>query len=245
MPEDLRVESRFTLLQRVELTLASWIVPIVIALIGCTLRPTMSYEAGAISDLDDLYPGIFPFWHRCVLPASWLFRRRRIAVMTSQSLDGEFIARVIRRFGFLPVRGSSTRGGQRALLEMDRILGKRGAVAFTIDGPRGPAFIAKKGPVLLARSSGAPVTAFYVAVHRAWVLNTWDRLVIPKPFSRVFVRVARKMFVPHDADEAAMERYHAEMQGALERVMAFAESQVLSSMPQAAQDDPASRLPPD
>ena len=83
------------------------------------------------------------------------------------------------------------------------------------------------GGVLLARTSGAPITAFYVAVQRAWVLNTWDKLVIPKPFSPVLVRVARKIFVPPDADDAAMEKYHAEMQAALERVTEFAEAQVM------------------
>jgi hypothetical protein len=225
VPEDGRTEPRFTLLQRVQLTLVSWLVPAVLWLIGCTLRPAVTYEEGAIRDLDDLYPGIFPFWHRCVLPATWFFRQRRIAVLTSQSLDGEFIARVIRRFGYIPVRGSSTRGGQRALLEMDSMLRGKQAVAFTIDGPRGPRFVAKKGPVLLARTSGAPITAFYVAVQRAWVLNSWDRLVVPKPFSRILVRVARKIYVSADADEAAVENYHAEMQAALERVTAFAEAQ--------------------
>ena len=208
-----------------QLTLVSWLVPPLLALIGCTLRPAVTYEEGVIRDLDDLYPGIFPFWHRCVLPATWFFRRRRIAVLTSQSLDGEFIARVIRRFGYKPVRGSSSRGGQRALLEMDSMLRDKQAVAFTIDGPRGPRFVAKKGPVLLARTSGAPITAFYVAVQRAWVLNSWDRLVVPKPFSRILVRVARKIYVSADADDAAVEKCHAEMQAALERVTAFAEAQ--------------------
>ncbi len=189
------------------------------------MRPTISYEEGAIRDLDDLYPGIFPFWHRCVLPSTWFFRHRRIAVLTSQSLDGELIARVIRRFGYIPVRGSSTRGGQRALLEMDSMLRDQQAVAFTIDGPRGPRFVAKKGPVLLARTSGAPITAFYIAVQRAWVLNSWDKLVVPKPFSRILLRVARKSYVSADADDAAMEKCHAEMQAALERVTAFAEAQ--------------------
>ncbi len=228
MPDEARVAPRFSLLQRVQLTLVSWLVPALLALIGCTLRMTISYEEGAVESPDHIYPGIFAFWHCCVLPAAWLFRRRRIAVMTSRSLDGEFIARVIRRFGFVPVRGSSTRGGQRALLEMGRMLADSQAVAFTIDGPRGPRFVAKKGPVLLARTSGAPITAFYVAVQQAWVLNTWDKLLIPKPFSRILVCVARKIFVPHDADDAAMERYHAEMQAALERVTDFAEAQFAS-----------------
>lgn len=229
MPDEARVAPRFTLLQRAQLALVSWIVPALLALIGCTLRLTISYEEGAVESPDHIYPGIFAFWHRCVLPAAWMFRRRRIAVMTSQSLDGEFIARVIRRFGFVPVRGSSTRGGQRALLELNRMLSDHLAVAFTIDGPRGPRYVAKKGPVLLARASGAPITAFYVAVKHAWVLNTWDRLVIPKPFSPALVRVARKIYVPADAADAAMEKYHAEMQAALERVTEFAEAQFSQS----------------
>jgi hypothetical protein len=218
-------QPRFTLSQRIQITLASWIVPVLLRLIGATLRETSTYEEGAIQSLEEVYPGIFPFWHRCVLPATWLYRRQHPAVMTSRSLDGEYIARVIRRFGFIPVRGSSSRGGQRALLEMKQQLAQGNAVAFTIDGPRGPRFVAKRGPVLLARMSGAAITAFYVAVENAWVLNSWDRLVIPKPFSRIYVRFARKIWVPTDADDAAMERYHAEMQAALERVTAFAESQ--------------------
>jgi hypothetical protein len=218
-------EPRFTFSQRMQLALVSWLVPAILRLIGCTLRETTSYEEGAIQSLDEVYPGIFPFWHRCVLPATWIYRHQHPAVMTSQSRDGEFIARVIRRFGFIPVRGSSSRGGQRALLEMNQQLADGNAVAFTIDGPRGPRGVAKKGPVFLARMSGAAITAFYVAVESAWVLNTWDKLVIPKPFSRIYVRFARKIFVPPDADDAALERYHAEMQAALDRITEFADSQ--------------------
>ena len=219
------MEPRFTLLQRIQLTLVSWIVPLVLRLIGCTLRCTTTFEQGSIQSLDEIYPGIYPFWHRCVLPAAWLYRNRQLAVITSRSLDGEYIARVISRMGFLPVRGSSTRGGQRALLEMNTLLAEGHSAAFTIDGPLGPRGVAKKGPVMLSRLSGAPIVAFYVAVERAWVLNTWDRLMIPRPFSRIHVCVARKIFVPADADDAAMERYHAEMQAALDRVTACAESQ--------------------
>jgi lysophospholipid acyltransferase (LPLAT)-like uncharacterized protein len=225
VPDPSIPEPRFTLRQQIQFTLVSWIVPVLLRLIGCTLRATTTYEDGAIQSLDEIYPGIFPFWHRCVLPATWLFRRQHPAVMTSQSLDGEYIARVISRFGFVPVRGSSTRGGQRALLEMNQLLAEGHAVAFTIDGPRGPRYVAKKGPVKLARMSGAAITAFYVAVEKAWVLKTWDALMIPQPFSRIYVRFARKIFVPPDADDAAMERYRAELQSALERITSFAEAQ--------------------
>lgn len=224
MPADSSAEPRFTLRQRLSLTLVSWIVPALLRLLGWTWHATFTFEEGAIQGLDEIHPGIFPFWHRCVLPATWLFRNRRLAVMTSQSLDGEFIARVIHRFGFVPVRGSSTRGGQRALLEMNRVVGEGYGVAFTIDGPRGPRHVAKKGPVLLARMSGAPITAFYVAAEKAWVLNTWDKMVIPKPFTRLHVQVAPKIIVAPDSDNAAIERQHAEMQAALERITQIAEA---------------------
>jgi lysophospholipid acyltransferase (LPLAT)-like uncharacterized protein len=213
-------------MQRLQLTLVSWLVPALLAIIGCTLRISFSFEPGAIQSIDnsELHPGIFPFWHRCVLPAVWIFRRRNLAVLTSRSRDGEYIARVIRRFGFVAVRGSSSRGGQRGLLELRSLVDNRQGVAFTIDGPRGPRYVAKRGPVLLARITGVPITAFYVAVKRAWILRTWDAMVIPKPFSRVLIRVAAKIHVPVDADDAAVERCHAEMQAALERVTDFAET---------------------
>jgi lysophospholipid acyltransferase (LPLAT)-like uncharacterized protein len=227
VPQDSRAERRFSLLQRLKFSVVAWLAATFIRLVGATLRITISYEEGAIQGLDEIHPGIFPFWHRCVLPATWLFRRRELAVLTSQSRDGEYIARVISRFGFLPVRGSSSRGGQRALLELNTLLAEAHGVAFTIDGPRGPRYVAKKGPVWLARMSGVPITAFYVAVERAWVLPTWDALLVPKPFSRVYVRVARKIFVAPDADDAAMERYQAEMQAALERVTEAAEAELM------------------
>jgi lysophospholipid acyltransferase (LPLAT)-like uncharacterized protein len=216
---------RLTLLQRIQLTLVSWIVSTIVALIGRTLRMTITYEEGSIRGLDKIAPGIYPFWHRCVLSATWLFRNRDIGVLTSLSRDGEYIARVIHRFGFVPIRGSSSRGGQRGLMEMATMVNAGGAVAFTIDGPRGPRYVAKKGPVMLARLTGVPITAFYVAVEKAWVLKTWDTMLIPKPFSRAYVRVAKNISVPPDADDAALNCYHAEMQASLERVTDFAESQ--------------------
>ena len=221
---------RLSLRDRFLATLLSWIVPAALWLIGLTLRfdgppGDASAEEGSLTRIDDLYPGIFVFWHRCVLPAMWMFRNRQLAVITSESRDGEYIARVIRRFGYVAVRGSSSRGGQRGLREMEAMVKAGGAVAFTIDGPRGPRYVAKKGPVLLARLTGLPITAFYVAVEKSWVLKTWDRMVIPRPFSRAYVRVAKFIYVAAEADDAALERHYAEMQAALERVTAFAEAQ--------------------
>jgi lysophospholipid acyltransferase (LPLAT)-like uncharacterized protein len=222
--EDQR-ELRLGLLERVRISIVSWLASAVVALIGRTLRMSISFEEGSMPGLYAISPGIYPFWHRCVLPATWLFRNHGIGVLTSLSRDGEYIARVISRFGFVPVRGSSSRGGQRGLLEMETMVKAGGAAAFTIDGPRGPRYVAKKGPVILARMTGIPITAFYVAIEKRWVLRTWDTMVIPKPFSRAYVRVAKYIHVAPDADDAALDRHHAEMQAALERVTEFAESQ--------------------
>lgn len=221
-------ELHFTLSQRVQFALVAWAASAFIWLVGRTLRIEFSWEDGSIGSMDNVYPGIYPFWHRCVLGATWIFRDRNFAVLTSRSKDGEFIARVIRRFGYLPVRGSSSRGGQRGLLELHSFVSKGGGAAFTIDGPRGPRYVAKRGPVLLARTTGVPITAFYVAMDNAWVLKTWDAMMIPKPFSRVYIRVARKIFVPPDADDERLAAAHVEMQEALERITVYAESQFSS-----------------
>ena len=202
--------------------LGGTLAALILRLIGITLRVTVSIEEGGPPEF--YVPAtIYSFWHRCILPACWHYRGRDIGVMTSQSDDGEYIARTIEHFGFLPVRGSSSRGGARALLEMRKLIEAGHTVAFTIDGPRGPKYVAKPGPVLLAKSTQKPMLVFHYAIDRAWILKTWDDFMIPKPFARVLVRVSRYMFVPPNADEPAMQRYHQELQAALDRVRTFAE----------------------
>ncbi len=146
--------------------------------------------------------------------------------MVSRSFDGEYIARTIERLGFVAVRGSSSRGGASALLGLKSQLEQGNLVVFTIDGPRGPKYVAKPGPVLLSRASTLPMAAFYVALSDAWVLNTWDALMIPKPFARALVRFSAKIRVPADADDAQMSEFHHQLQEALERVTRFAEENV-------------------
>jgi lysophospholipid acyltransferase (LPLAT)-like uncharacterized protein len=144
--------------------------------------------------------------------------------MTSSSFDGEYIARIIEKFGYRAVRGSSTRGGVRALLGMHTEIEEGRSVAFTIDGPLGPLYVAKPGPVLLARNTGVPICAFYTAPERAWVLNSWDRMLIPKPFSRVSVRLGRYIDVTPNASREQLDQLHAAMQAALEKAQAEAEA---------------------
>jgi len=218
---------RFSLRQRILLWLISWASYLAISLIGPTLRYSISWEEPPLP-LDATFEKsvIYSFWHRAVFVSAWLWRKTGIAVMVSRSFDGEYIARTIEKLGFVAVRGSSSRSGAKALLSLKNQLERGVAVAFTIDGPRGPKYVAKPGPVLLSRASALPMAAFYVALSDAWVLNTWDALMIPKPFSKALVRLSAKVQVPAEADDAHMAEFHAQLQTALERVTRFAEEHV-------------------
>ncbi len=226
------VEERpFSFRQHLLLILIHWAGVFAIHIIGMTLRFTASTEEEGIADPAGLpQPGtIAPFWHRCVFPATYFFRNRGISVMTSRSFDGEYIARIIESFGFKAVRGSSSRGAVRALLGMHTVIEEGGVAAFTIDGPRGPIYVAKPGPTLLARNTGQPIRCFYIALRDAWVLNSWDRFLIPKPFSEAHVRWSAPISVPAETSSAELPTYHQAMQDALERVRLAAESAVGAS----------------
>ncbi len=218
---------RFTLWQRFLLWLISWAAYLVISLIGPTLRYSISWEEGP-SPPDAIYEKrvIYSFWHRAVFASAWLWKKTGIAVMVSRSFDGEYIARTIEKLGFIAVRGSSSRGGVPALLGLRSQLERGNLVAFTIDGPRGPKYVAKAGPVALSRATSMPMAAFFVALSDAWVLNTWDALMIPKPFSKALVRFSAKLQVPTEADDARMAEFHEQLQAALDRVTRFAEEHV-------------------
>ena len=216
---------RFTLRQRIVLriiiTAGYWFI----RLIGPTLRVCVSREEGAQQSIGE-QPLIASFWHAGMIPATYMCRNLGVRVMSSNSYDGEYMGRIIRKFGFVAVKGSSTRNAVRALLGLRRALQEGWTVAFTLDGPRGPRYKVKPGPVALARSSGVPLTMFHMAVERAWVLSTWDRLIIPKPFSRVLMRFGKLIPVPSDATDEEVERYQQELQNSLDRVREFAEENV-------------------
>jgi lysophospholipid acyltransferase (LPLAT)-like uncharacterized protein len=216
---------RFTLRQRIILRIIIWAGYWLIRLIGPTLRVSISFEDGAQRTLDQR-PLIGSFWHSCIIPATYVCRNLGVRVMSSNSYDGEYMGRIIHKFGFVAVKGSSSRNAVRALLGLRRALGEGWTVAFTLDGPRGPRHKVKPGPVALARSSGVPLTMFHAAVDKAWVLNSWDRMMIPMPFSRVLLRFGKLIPVPADATDEDVERYTAELQAGLDRVCEFAEVNV-------------------
>lgn len=216
---------KFTRWQRVQLWAITWAGYLVVRLIGPTLRVAVSYEDGAPESLR-ARPFIYSFWHDCIFPSMYIWRDLQIRVMSSDSFDGEYTGRIIRKFGFVKIRGSKSKGAVRALLGMRRDVEQGWTVSFTIDGPRGPRYVAKPGPVILARATGVPMVAFHIGMENAWELKTWDRSLIPKPFSRALMRISRKISVPMDADEAQKERSHAELQAALDRVREFAVANV-------------------
>jgi hypothetical protein len=216
---------RYTLRQRIALRLIIAAGYWFIRLIGPTLRIAVSYEDGAQKTLDQR-PLVASFWHSCMIPATYIFRNMGIRVMSSNSYDGEYMGRIIHRFGFLAVKGSSSRNAVRALLGLRRALEEGWTVAFTLDGPRGPRHKVKPGPVALGCSSGLELTTFHAAVDKGWTLNSWDRMVIPRPFSRVLVRVGKLIAVPADATDEDSARYTEELQATLDRVCEFSQANV-------------------
>jgi len=216
---------RWSLRQRIILSLIVAAGTVVIRLIGATLRVAVSSEEGGQTTLEQR-PLVASFWHSCIVPSTYIWRGMGIRVMSSYSYDGEYMGRIIRKFGFVPVKGSSSRNPVRALLGLRRALEEGWTVAFTLDGPRGPRHKVKPGPVGLGRSTGLALTAFHVGVERAWVLNSWDRMMIPKPFSRVLVRFGKLIHVPRDASEEDLARYNDELQATLDRVVEFADANV-------------------
>lgn len=221
--EDSAPPPRFTFRQRILLNLITWTCAAVIRLIVPTLRLGMSFEEEKLPQGIKTHPIVVSFWHNCIFPSVYIFRNLGIRVMASESFDGEWIGRIIHKFGFVKISGSSSRGGVRGLMGMRRDVEQGWTVAFTIDGPRGPRYVVKPGPILLASATGIPMVVFHIALENPWILKTWDRCMVPKPFSRALLRVSNQIFVPPDADR---EKYLAELQTRLEQVRDFAEANV-------------------
>ena len=143
-----------------------------IALLGATLR----WRTEGLERFDAIAASgrqpIMAFWHGRILPATYFFRRRGIVVITSENFDGEWIGGIIERFGYGTARGSTSRGGRRALLQLSRDMAAGRPAGFTVDGPRGPARVAQPGAVWLAKATGHPVLPFHLEADRHWTLNT-------------------------------------------------------------------------
>ncbi len=176
-----------------------------IAALGHTLR----WRVEGLEHFDEILASgrqpVMAFWHGRILPATFYFRRRGIVVITSENFDGEWIARIIERFGYGTARGSSTRGGVKALLQMARDMEQGRPAGFTLDGPRGPARVAQPGAVWLSQRTGNPILPFHLEASSAWTMRNWDRTQIPKPFSTVALVVGEPMTVGEDVEKVRRE----------------------------------------
>lgn len=208
--------SKYTTRDRLVIRAADLFFYIVIRFICSTVR----WEVRGYEHLDSIAArgrrAIFTFWHSCIFGATWFWRNRGIVVMSSISRDAEFTGRFIKRFGYGTARGSATRGSSRALAEMAGCLANGIEVAFTIDGPRGPAYIAKPGAVTLARHTGQAILPFHIAARRRVELPSWDRLAIPLPFTRALMLIAEPIYVPREATGEEIASAQASLQSALD-----------------------------
>jgi len=155
-------------------------------------------------------------WHNRIFLTSYFFRKRKIVGMISRSREGEYIARVSRRLGNDIARGSSSRGSRGAVVEVLRALRRRQDVFITLDGPRGPRYIAKPGAAFISRKSGHPVMPFCFAVEKKWIMRSWDGFIVPKPFSRATIVIGHPIEVDPNTDESGMERVREQIQHSMD-----------------------------
>jgi lysophospholipid acyltransferase (LPLAT)-like uncharacterized protein len=211
--------------RRMQIPVIAWFVYGCVRLIGPTLRTEMIGVQNAVQIREAGEPAIGAFWHRSIFPAAWIWRNRGIVVLNTVNFDGQWTRRVIERLGFGTAQGSSSRGAVEGLSVMSQRLAEGCHVALTIDGPRGPRYVAKPGAVILARRTGKPISVFHIAVQRGVTFQkSWDLFRLPYPFSGAVMFVAPPIYVSKDADSEEMKRKQAEVQAALERVRDLAES---------------------
>jgi lysophospholipid acyltransferase (LPLAT)-like uncharacterized protein len=213
------VNTPFTIGQRIVLAIVPRIVWALLWVVGLTWRFEVIAEEGVIPVVfgQKAGPEIYCFWHQCVLPCTMYFRRSGAIILISRSFDGELITRILRMFGFDAVRGSSSRGARHGLLGLKNVIQMGRTAIFTADGPRGPIYETKMGPIKLAQETGAPIGAFHLQPERAWTMNSWDRFLVPKPFTRIVVSWAQWTQVAVGTRPNQFEDKRQELNDALER----------------------------
>jgi lysophospholipid acyltransferase (LPLAT)-like uncharacterized protein len=182
------------------------------AFLGATLIRLLGYSWTIEFDESSLVPVrerhpvlIYAFWHGRLLPLSFTHRGRSAQILASEHRDGELMGQTIRFLGFGHVRGSSTRRGARAILELAEKVRQGFDVGITVDGPKGPLFVVKPGSIEIAKLTGSPIVPITTSSARHWTIASWDKFQIPKPFTRVVVRHGEPVFVSTDAGPEEIE----------------------------------------
>lgn len=211
--------SKYSFSQRIAIRLIGLILYILVAVIGKTIR----FEVEGLEYLEQIEKDrkipIYVNWHDRIFLGTYYFRHRGIVVMSSQSFDSEYVARFIQRFGYGIIKGSSTRGGVGGLVGMIRIMRDGLPTGFTLDGPKGPPYIAKPGAALLAKKTQNPLLPFVIESKNFWQINSWDKLHIPKPFSRAKLFISNGIYVSPDSSEKELENKQRELQSSLDELV--------------------------
>jgi lysophospholipid acyltransferase (LPLAT)-like uncharacterized protein len=214
---------RFTFSQRMVVRVAGFFGYVLVRMLGATIRfQTTGWENFEAIETAEKQP-IYSFWHDRIIAGTYYFRNRGIIVLSSSSFDSEYTARCIQRLGFGIIKGSSTRGGIQALVGMIRMMKQGFAMAFTIDGPKGPRYEAKAGPVVLAKKTGNPLMPFVIECEKYWTIKSWDRLQIPKPFTKANLIIGKPIYVNANARDEELEIKRLELQGALNDLVEIGE----------------------
>ena len=162
---------------------------------------------------------IYASWHQRFFPGIIFFATRKpISIMISQSRDGELISRIVNVLGWRPVRGSSSKGGRQALREIKKLVHEGYKVAHIVDGPRGPLGIVKPGLLLISQASGMPIVPTITSAENKWVFNSWDRFMVPKPFSRVILRFSDEIRIPKELQRSDFEEKRSSIENNLKKL---------------------------
>jgi lysophospholipid acyltransferase (LPLAT)-like uncharacterized protein len=201
--------------------MTGWVLRILVSVIGSTLRWRIDDAPGLLAKTPER-SCIFAFWHNRIFLLPYLFRkhwhsrqRDRVAVLVSASKDGEKLARVLSKFDLICVRGSSSRRGKEALLEMTSLVNDGYDAGITPDGPRGPKYHCQDGVISLAQLTQAPIIPVSYDLSHKITVNSWDNFMVPLPFARATLRIGPPMTVPADASDEQREQKRLELENVL------------------------------
>jgi lysophospholipid acyltransferase (LPLAT)-like uncharacterized protein len=208
---------------------ASWLGPLLIYILGKTLRIDWVGEENLAAIRKEKKCVIYAFWHGRMLILAYSHRKLKAHVLISQHRDGEYIARIIHRLGFVSVRGSTTRGGSKALFEICEKTTSGYDVAVTPDGPKGPRFQVHPGTIFIAQRSGMPIVPITSSAENRWTLSTWDRFIIPKPFSKAVIMLGKPVYVPVESTSEELEEIRTGFERQLRELTKKADSHFLTA----------------
>jgi lysophospholipid acyltransferase (LPLAT)-like uncharacterized protein len=162
---------------------------------------------------------IYASWHQRFFPGIVFFATRKpISIMISQSRDGELISKIVNVLGWHPVRGSSSKGGGQALRDIKKLVRRGYKIAHIVDGPRGPLGVVKPGLLVIAQASGMPIVPTITSAEKKWVFNSWDRFMVPKPFTRVMIRFSDEIHIPRKLQQDDFEEKRLSIEETLKKM---------------------------